>query len=100
MSARSTPMFARATVSGVTIALILAALQSAHAGDPARVRAMSIAELKGVYLGCEQSSTESRLDTGDVMYCSLVYEELKEKGFGGEFWRIRSWLEGQSAPMG
>ena len=61
---------------------------------------MSIHELKAVYLGCEQSAAAGRLNAGDLMYCSLVYEELKEKAFAGDFLRIKSWLDRRSSPTG
>jgi hypothetical protein len=61
---------------------------------------MPIEELKGVYVGCEQAAAANRLDGDDVMYCSLVYEELKERAFGGEFRRIKSWLDRQKMPLG
>jgi len=61
---------------------------------------MPIEKLKVIYLGCERTASAGRLDGGDAMYCSMVYEELKKKGFGGEFRHIRSWLDRQSMPLG
>lgn len=68
--------------------------------EPSNIRSMSIDKLKGVYLGCEQAAQASRLNGGDVIYCSLVYEELKERAFEGEFRRIKSWLDLRSTPTG
>jgi hypothetical protein len=75
-------------------------LQPASADESHRIASMPIEELKGVYLGCEQAATASRLNGDDVMYCSLVYEELKAKAFGGEFRRIRAWLDRKKMPLG
>jgi hypothetical protein len=78
---------------GAALIVAVGALHVARADEPSRISSMSIEKLKDVYQGCEQAAKTGRLNGSDVMYCSLVYEELKEKAFGGEFRRIRSWLD-------
>lgn len=80
--------------------LVLGVLQPADANEPSRISSMSIEGLKGIYLECEKAAAASKLNNGDVMYCSLVYEELKEKAFEGDFGRIRSWLDRHSMLQG
>lgn len=85
---------------GVVVLCASGALQQATANESHRIASMPIEELKGAYLGCEQAATGSRLTGDDVMYCSLVYEELKGRAFGGEFRRIRAWFDRQKRPLG
>lgn len=100
MSAHAISNSIRAACSIASIGLLLVSIQAARAGDASRPDQMSVETLKSVYLDCERSASQSRLETGDVMNCSLVYEELKRQAFGGDFGRIRSWLASRSSPMG
>jgi hypothetical protein len=98
MSAR--PRIHRIASHGAAIMISLGVFQSAEANESSRVSSMSIEDLKGIYLGCEQAATTRKLNGGDVIYCSLVYEELKEKAFEGDFRRIKSWLDSHTIPLG
>ncbi|MEX0954101.1 MAG: hypothetical protein WDZ83_02685 [Rhizobiaceae bacterium] len=100
MSGRLVPRIIRIAPLGAALIFALGVLHAARADEPSRISSMSIDKLKGVYLGCEQAAKSGRLNGGDVMYCSLVYEELKEKAFEGEFRRIKSWLDLRSMPVG
>jgi hypothetical protein len=93
-------LYDRTAFRASAIALVLAMLQSAGADERSHISAMSIAQLKDLYVGCEQAAMASKLSGGDVMYCSLVYEELKQKAFEGDFGRIRSWRDRQLIPLG
>ena len=93
MSAHLVPHIHRVAPLGAAIMFVFGVHQSAGADDQSCINSMSIVELKSVYLGCEQAATTSRLNGGDAMYCSMVYEELKNKAFRGEFRRITSWLD-------
>ncbi len=92
MSAHLAPHIHRVAPLGAAIMFVFGVHQSAGADDQSCISSMSIDELKSVYLGCEQAATTSRLNGGGAMYCSQVYEELKDKAFGGEFRRITSFL--------
>lgn len=85
---------------GVAVLCASGMLQQASANESHRIASMPIEELKGIYLACEQAATASRLNGDDVMYCSMVYVELKAKAFGGEFRRIRAWLDREKMPLG
>jgi hypothetical protein len=100
MSVPLTRPIHRIAALGAAIILAFGTLQQAAASEPSPTSSMSIEELKGVYLGCEEAAAASKLGGGDVMYCSQVYEELKQKAFGGDFRRIRSWLERRSMALG
>lgn len=67
---------------------------SVAAPDPAQVVALhqaSIEELKVTYLNCSREALAGRLGQGTIMGCSMVYEALKERAFGGDFSRLLAW---------
>jgi hypothetical protein len=74
--------------------------RSAGAEEPSLIGSMSIEDLKGLYLSCEEAAIVSRLDSGDAMYCSVIYEELKKKAFAGDFKRMKAWRDRQELPLG
>lgn len=80
-------------------ALSAAAAPRAVAGE-VEVEALSIAELKRVYLACDQAAADGRLTSAGVMQCSVVYEHLKRRAFGGDFERLRVWSRAQSRTAG
>lgn len=100
MSAQFISALSRTARGIATLSLLLVSVQAVEAGDASRVGTMSIEALKDVYLECERSASDSRLGAGDIMQCSLVYEELKQKAFDGDFRRVRLWLNAQMTPTG
>jgi hypothetical protein len=56
-------------------------------------QAQSPEELRTAYLACERAAVTERMDAGGVMECSRIYEELKERVFGGDFGRLRAWSD-------
>ena len=40
---------------------------------------MPIENLKGTYLQCERAAVTGKLVTGDIMLCSVIYEELNSE---------------------
>lgn len=58
------------------------------------ISSASIDELKRFYLACDRASMRGRLAGTEVMHCSLVYEELKRRAFGGDFERFLAWSRG------
>lgn len=82
-------------------ALILAPMHPALAQQAATDRAqMPIGTLKADYLECARRAALSRQDTGDVMRCSIAYEELKRRVFDGDFRRLQKWTEAQGLAAG
>ncbi len=75
----------------VALATPLAHSQS-HVGKPIVI---PINELKSVYLACNRAVTSGRLDTGGIMKCSVVYEALKQRAFGGDFHKLLAWSRAQ-----
>ncbi len=63
-----------------------------HAGKPIVI---PIDELKSVYLACNRAATGGQLNTGGIMKCSVVYEELKRRAFGGDFHKLLAWSKAQ-----
>jgi hypothetical protein len=57
--------------------------------------ASSIDDLKRGYVACEGAALSNRLDKGDVVQCSVIYEELKHRAFGGDFQRLRAWYQSE-----
>lgn len=80
MSARSLALAA------TLVSLVL----PAQARTPA---ALPPESLRAAYLACERAATAERMDTGGVMECSAIYEELKRRVFGGDFGRLRAWSD-------
>ena len=78
------------------IVLMLAALvaSAAHGTDGERIDA-SVDALKREYLACDRSAMSGRLSSGGIMHCSMVYEELKRRAFGGDFDRLLAWSNSQ-----
>jgi hypothetical protein len=63
-------------------------------GAPALVRATPV-QLQAAYLDCEQQAMTSLLDFGSASQCSMVYEAVKERVFGGDFQRLLAWSRQQ-----
>jgi hypothetical protein len=80
-------MSARTLALAITlVSLVL----PAQARTPA---ALSPESLRAAYLACERAATAERMDAGGVMECSVIYEELKRRVFGGDFGRLREWSD-------
>jgi hypothetical protein len=57
---------------------------------------VAVPELKKAYLACNRVAAGGGLSSGAVMQCSLVYEELKLRAFGGDFMELLAWSKAQS----
>jgi len=81
------------------VALILVALATpvAYSRSPeGNLDGVPIDKLKRAYLSCDRAAISGRLDTAGIMYCSIVYEELKRRAFGGDFDHLIAWSKAQS----
>jgi hypothetical protein len=75
-------------------AVLVAALVSLAVPSQGRSSAaMPPENLRQAYLACERAAVAERMDTGGVMQCSVIYEELKRRDFGGDFGRFRAWSD-------
>lgn len=50
--------------------------------------------LKDDFLACERAATQRRLAAATTGVCSIVYEELRERAFGGSFDALLAWWRG------
>lgn len=78
----------------LTSALALFVLAAQATGEGAD-GILSLEELKERYLDCEVEAFDGPMDFGQAAVCSHYYEELKDRAFGGEFDRIRTWTDEQ-----
>lgn len=86
----------KVVVGFVALLLIALTLPAAHSQSlDAELKEVPIDELKRVYLSCDRAADSGQLNTGGIMYCSMVYEELKRRAFGGDFARLLAWSRAQ-----
>jgi hypothetical protein len=80
------------------VALMLVALAApmAYSQSPnGELEGVPIDELKRVYLSCDRAAIGGRLSSAGIMYCSIVYEELKRRAFDGDFDKLLAWSTAQ-----
>ena len=77
---------------GLTLAALLAS--AAHGSNGEQIDA-SVDALKREYLACDRSAMSGQLSSGGIMHCSIVYEELKRRAFGGDFDKLLVWSNSQ-----
>ena len=77
--------------------LALAAVSTAATAQPVRADlvALTVDELKLTYLDCERRAGQTLLSTTEAAHCSMAVEELKQRGFGGDFRRLLAWWQEQ-----
>ena len=59
--------------------------------DSLHVQEMPADALKREYLTCERAAMQSRLDLATAAACSVLYEEVRERVFGGSFDALIAW---------
>lgn len=55
------------------------------------------AELKHYFMVCDQSSREGLMDDADAATCSVIYEMLKDRFFGGDSKALLEWWRQERA---
>jgi hypothetical protein len=63
--------------------------------DRSHLKDLTVDSLKSIYLACNDGVLDGRLSTGAVAQCSVVYEELKQRAFDGDFDRLLAWSRSQ-----
>ena len=63
----------------------------------AQAASVSIDELKRLYLSCSDEALSGTLSFEEILRCSVVYEELKQRAFGGDYDKFRAWSSTQPA---
>ncbi|WP_137895869.1 hypothetical protein [Ramlibacter sp. 2FC] len=61
----------------------------------AELAGLSVEQLKRAYLECEHRAGRMLLDLGDSAACSMLHEELRQRGFSGDFRRMLAWWSAQ-----
>lgn len=67
--------------------------------DRPALAGLEVGQLKVLYLECAARSEVERMHLGDVMRCSLVHEELMQRGFDGSFARLLAWWQAQKSAL-
>jgi hypothetical protein len=76
-----------------TVLTLSTLLASAAISSPVVSAEVAIDDLKGAYIACERADAASELRMDDIIRCSIIYEELKQRAFGGDFLSVRKWYE-------
>jgi hypothetical protein len=97
----------RFTMFAVLIAPLLtgSAIASGESFDGGRIASQTVAqagsvsidELKRLYLSCSEEALSGTLSFEEILRCSAVYEELKQRAFGGDYDKFRAWSSTQPA---
>jgi hypothetical protein len=82
---------------GIATLAVLSLGVIAQAGTPLS-GGIPLEKLKSAYLQCEHMAVKGKLGTGEIMLCSVLYEELKQRAFGGDFPRLKAWADEQLRP--
>ena len=53
--------------------------------------ALPLDQLKTAYLACDRAATQAALRSFDFQRCSVIGDELLQRGFGGDFDRLLAW---------
>ena len=57
----------------------------------AEIRTLTEAQLKRFYLKCARESVRGRISGGEIQLCSVGYEQLLQRVFGGNFREFLEW---------
>ena len=89
-------------LSGVVILtlLILSTTSATLAQSTAPIRTeIPLDGLKSTYLACERTALSGRMESGAIIMCSVIYEELKHRAFDGDFPRLKAWADQHLRPQ-
>ncbi len=59
--------------------------------EPSHLPVQTVNQLKIAYLDCDRRASAALFDFGDAADCSMVHEQLKQRGFGGDWNRMFAW---------
>lgn len=62
----------------------------------AALRELPEYDLKAFYLRCSRVAVQRSLGSNEIALCSLGYEVLLKRTFGGDFFALLAWSRGQS----
>jgi hypothetical protein len=78
-----------------TFALAVVSTASTAQPDRSHLATLTVDELKSTYLDCNRRAGQTLLGAAEAADCSMVAEELKQRGFGGDFGRLLAWWQAQ-----
>ena len=85
-----------AVIGAVTLVSIALAAPMAHGhSHTGELERVPIADLQRIYLSCNHAATGGHLNSAAIMQCSVVYEALKRRAFGGDFDKLLAWSTAQ-----
>ena len=58
---------------------------------PPAIDHLSHDQLKAIYLECDRTALAGQLTPSDIAFCSTIYETLKQRVFGGDFFALIAW---------
>ncbi len=94
----------KASALRLSLTALVGVAVNAQPYDGPQLKELPMAELKAIYLDCDQLASATLLDFQTAMQCSIVSEELLKRGFGGSFEQLLQWWRStrtqctQSAP--
>lgn len=77
----------------IPLAFVMIAV--AAQAEPGHLTVQTIDQLKTIYLDCDRRASVAMLDFGDAANCSMTHEELKQRGFGGDWNRMLAWWKSE-----
>jgi hypothetical protein len=80
-----------ATGQGLPVALATADHDAVRAG----IEVLSEREAKQFYLDCSRAAVRGRLGSGETAVCSIGYDVLLKRHFGGDFHALLAWSRSQ-----
>lgn len=75
---------------------LLDAGAAAVEGLRGRLEALTASQIQVVYLNCSNQAMKRRLDGGEAAMCSLAYDVLLKRHFGGNFDALLAWSRQQA----
>ncbi len=76
-------------LSFAALAIVGASAQPADRSND--LQTVSVVELQAINLECDRIASTSLLDFQTAVACSMAWEELLKRGFGGSFERLLEW---------
>lgn len=62
----------------------------------ASLHGLSEGDLKARYLKCSHAAVQGLLGSREIAFCSLGYEVLLQRVFGGDYFALLAWSRGQA----
>lgn len=75
----------------LSFAALMSVVTNARASNRTQLSVVPVAELKAIYLECDQLASTNLLDFDTAVKCSMIYEELLKRGFGGSIEEFVQW---------